>query len=186
MLFCSYECGGRPASPMTDYEVPECNSGHLLSSHHNTKATDSTSLVVCNNIINNNNNSIIVNSFAKESHNNRAHIHHDRRSYDTDKDDDVEEGENSGGDDDTAEYERAECDPAAIELSDLRWVSTLGVGGFGRVELVTAGKNNNTAFALKKMKKAEVRELFFLHIFCKYSPCILSHFHNVKIKGTFS
>ena len=43
-----------------------------------------------------------------------------------------------------------------LQLGDLQWVGTLGVGGFGRVELVTAGNNNNHAFALKKMKKAEV------------------------------
>lgn len=43
-----------------------------------------------------------------------------------------------------------------LELDDLAWVGTLGIGGFGRVELVTAGQNNNLTFALKKMKKIEV------------------------------
>ena len=43
-----------------------------------------------------------------------------------------------------------------LSLKSLKWIATLGVGGFGRVELVTAGPNNNVAFALKKMKKNEV------------------------------
>ena len=43
-----------------------------------------------------------------------------------------------------------------LSLRNLKWIATLGVGGFGRVELVTAGHNNNLAFALKKMKKNEV------------------------------
>ena len=43
-----------------------------------------------------------------------------------------------------------------LRLDQLSWVGTLGIGGFGRVELVTAGENNNMAFALKKMKKNEV------------------------------
>ena len=48
-----------------------------------------------------------------------------------------------------------------LRLTDLQWVGTLGVGNFGRVELVTApvGKNGLQAFALKKMKKAEVKLL---------------------------
>ena len=43
-----------------------------------------------------------------------------------------------------------------VTLKNLKWVATLGVGGFGRVELVTVGNNRNNAFALKKMKKSEV------------------------------
>ena len=43
-----------------------------------------------------------------------------------------------------------------VTLKSLRWIATLGVGGFGRVELVTVGQNSNKAFALKKMKKSEV------------------------------
>lgn len=42
-----------------------------------------------------------------------------------------------------------------LRLDELCWVGTLGVGGFGRVELVTA---NNRAFALKKMKKIEIKD----------------------------
>jgi len=45
--------------------------------------------------------------------------------------------------------------PHEVSLEDLTWVATLGVGGFGRVELVTAG-GNKIPFALKKMKKNEV------------------------------
>jgi len=47
---------------------------------------------------------------------------------------------------------------AHLQLSQLHWVGTLGIGGFGRVELVTAGVNNNKTFALKKMKKIEIQE----------------------------
>ena len=47
---------------------------------------------------------------------------------------------------------------ADVTLKSLRWIATLGVGGFGRVELVTVGQNSNKAFALKKMKKSEVTE----------------------------
>ena len=45
-----------------------------------------------------------------------------------------------------------------LRLTDLQWVGTLGVGNFGRVDLVTAplGNKGIRAFALKKMKKAEV------------------------------
>lgn len=45
-----------------------------------------------------------------------------------------------------------------LQLEDLSWVGTLGIGGFGRVELVTAGENNNTTFALKKLKKIEIKD----------------------------
>jgi len=43
-----------------------------------------------------------------------------------------------------------------VNLADLVFVNTLGIGGFGRVELVTAGQNNNFTFALKKLKKIEI------------------------------
>jgi hypothetical protein len=45
-----------------------------------------------------------------------------------------------------------------LELTQLHWVGTLGIGGFGRVELVTSGINNNQTYALKKMKKVEIQE----------------------------
>ena len=47
--------------------------------------------------------------------------------------------------------------PSTVTLESLTWVATLGVGGFGRVELVTG--NNNRPFALKKMKKNEVNSI---------------------------
>ncbi|XP_015785761.1 cGMP-dependent protein kinase 1 isoform X1 [Tetranychus urticae] len=45
-----------------------------------------------------------------------------------------------------------------INLCDLRVVSTLGVGGFGRVELVTLVNDSDRSFALKVMKKAQIVE----------------------------
>lgn len=57
-------------------------------------------------------------------------------------------------------YNRSKSAPelgaANVQLADLNWIATLGVGGFGRVELVTAGDNNNESFALKKMKKSDI------------------------------
>ena len=47
----------------------------------------------------------------------------------------------------------------SLTLKSLKWIATLGVGGFGRVELVTAGPSHDVAFALKKMKKNEVRSV---------------------------
>ena len=61
-----------------------------------------------------------------------------------------QKADSSGG----REHSAAEIDE--LQLSQLHWVGTLGIGGFGRVELVTAGLNNNQTFALKKMKKVEV------------------------------
>jgi len=47
----------------------------------------------------------------------------------------------------------------ALKLSDLRIIATLGVGGFGRVELVMiAGDGKNRSFALKQMKKSQIVE----------------------------
>ncbi|XP_054723971.1 cGMP-dependent protein kinase, isozyme 2 forms cD4/T1/T3A/T3B-like isoform X2 [Uloborus diversus] len=45
-----------------------------------------------------------------------------------------------------------------IRLSDLRIVATLGVGGFGRVELVQLNNDTSRSFALKVMKKAQIVE----------------------------
>ena len=39
---------------------------------------------------------------------------------------------------------------------DLRVVATLGVGGFGRVELVQIGNDHSRSFALKQMKKVQI------------------------------
>jgi len=47
----------------------------------------------------------------------------------------------------------------SLKLSDLRIIATLGVGGFGRVELVMiAGDTKQRSFALKQMKKAQIVE----------------------------
>ncbi|KAK5641360.1 hypothetical protein RI129_009907 [Pyrocoelia pectoralis] len=45
-----------------------------------------------------------------------------------------------------------------VRLSDLRIIATLGVGGFGRVELVQISGDSSRAFALKQMKKAQIVE----------------------------
>ncbi len=45
-----------------------------------------------------------------------------------------------------------------IQLIHLRKVATLGVGGFGRVELVTLATDQTKSFALKVMKKAQIVE----------------------------
>lgn len=46
-----------------------------------------------------------------------------------------------------------------LKLNDLRIIATLGVGGFGRVELVQiAGDVKKRSFALKQMKKAQIVE----------------------------
>jgi len=47
--------------------------------------------------------------------------------------------------------------PDSVTMESLTWVATLGVGGYGRVELVTAGINR-TPFALKKMKKSQIQD----------------------------
>lgn len=44
----------------------------------------------------------------------------------------------------------------AVRLTDLRVLATLGVGGFGRVELVQIQGDANRSFALKQMKKSQV------------------------------
>jgi len=47
---------------------------------------------------------------------------------------------------------------AQVQLSDLRVITTLGVGGFGRVELVQIGNDASRSFALKQMKKSLIVE----------------------------
>lgn len=47
---------------------------------------------------------------------------------------------------------------ADIELKDLKRVKTIGVGGFGRVDLVQHTKKTNLTFALKYLKKADMVE----------------------------
>ncbi|XP_066589420.1 cGMP-dependent protein kinase, isozyme 2 forms cD5/T2 isoform X3 [Prorops nasuta] len=45
-----------------------------------------------------------------------------------------------------------------LRLQDLRHLATLGVGGFGRVELVQIAGDHSRSFALKQMKKAQIVE----------------------------
>lgn len=47
---------------------------------------------------------------------------------------------------------------SSVTLSDLRVLSTLGVGGFGRVELVQLHGDSSRSFALKQMKKSQIVE----------------------------
>jgi hypothetical protein len=46
-----------------------------------------------------------------------------------------------------------------VKLTDLRILATLGVGGFGRVELVQIVGDPTKSFALKQMKKSQVQHL---------------------------
>ncbi|XP_060517416.1 cGMP-dependent protein kinase 1-like [Cylas formicarius] len=52
--------------------------------------------------------------------------------------------------------EEAKAEYQDIGLSDLKILKTLGVGGFGRVELVQHKKKKDLVFALKYLKKIEV------------------------------
>lgn len=45
-----------------------------------------------------------------------------------------------------------------IQLSDMNILSTLGMGGFGRVDLVTLGNDKTKSYALKVMKKFQIVE----------------------------
>ncbi|XP_076067395.1 cGMP-dependent protein kinase for isoform X2 [Oratosquilla oratoria] len=45
-----------------------------------------------------------------------------------------------------------------VSLKDLRRIATLGVGGFGRVELVQIAGDSHRSFALKQMKKSQIVE----------------------------
>lgn len=45
-----------------------------------------------------------------------------------------------------------------VKLTDLRVLATLGVGGFGRVELVQIHSDQTRSFALKQMKKSQIVE----------------------------
>ncbi|XP_045138228.1 cGMP-dependent protein kinase, isozyme 2 forms cD4/T1/T3A/T3B-like isoform X5 [Portunus trituberculatus] len=47
---------------------------------------------------------------------------------------------------------------SSVELADLRKIATLGVGGFGRVELVQIAGDSSRSFALKQMKKSQIVE----------------------------
>ena len=66
-----------------------------------------------------------------------------------------ESSESSSHQDSDSDGQEEEFSPNSVTLESLAWVATLGVGGYGRVELVTSGINK-IPFALKKMKKNEV------------------------------
>lgn len=46
----------------------------------------------------------------------------------------------------------------------MRIITTLGVGGFGRVELVQIAHDPSRSFALKQMKKSQVGEVDYFKI----------------------
>ncbi|XP_057665842.1 cGMP-dependent protein kinase, isozyme 2 forms cD4/T1/T3A/T3B isoform X3 [Diorhabda carinulata] len=60
--------------------------------------------------------------------------------------------------DDNIERRRANHEYEGVELSDLTILTTLGVGGFGRVELVQIKGRPSRSYALKQMKKAQIVE----------------------------
>lgn len=61
-------------------------------------------------------------------------------------------------DEDASFRKKANEEFSDVRLSDLRIVTTLGVGGFGRVELVQLNNDSSKSFALKVMKKAQIVE----------------------------
>ncbi|XP_053983124.1 cGMP-dependent protein kinase, isozyme 2 forms cD4/T1/T3A/T3B isoform X1 [Hylaeus volcanicus] len=60
--------------------------------------------------------------------------------------------------DEQAEGRRLNEEFRDLKLQDLRPLTTLGVGGFGRVELVQIAGDSTRSFALKQMKKAQIVE----------------------------
>jgi len=54
-----------------------------------------------------------------------------------------------------------------LKLSDLQVLATLGVGGFGRVELVQVNNDTTRSFALKQMKKSQVSTAY-IYIVCYF------------------
>ncbi|XP_059479855.1 cGMP-dependent protein kinase, isozyme 2 forms cD4/T1/T3A/T3B isoform X1 [Neocloeon triangulifer] len=60
--------------------------------------------------------------------------------------------------DEVVERRRINEEFKEVRLQDLRIIATLGVGGFGRVELVQIMGDHNRSFALKQMKKAQIVE----------------------------
>jgi len=65
--------------------------------------------------------------------------------------------QSSSHQDSDSDGQEEEFSPNSVTLESLAWVATLGVGGYGRVELVTSGINK-IPFALKKMKKNEIQD----------------------------
>ncbi|KAM8716277.1 hypothetical protein ACLKA7_003201 [Drosophila subpalustris] len=61
-------------------------------------------------------------------------------------------------DDDAMERRKINEEFRDLNLTDLRVIATLGVGGFGRVELVQTNGDSSRSFALKQMKKSQIVE----------------------------
>ncbi|XP_055386693.1 cGMP-dependent protein kinase, isozyme 2 forms cD4/T1/T3A/T3B isoform X3 [Condylostylus longicornis] len=61
-------------------------------------------------------------------------------------------------DEGTVERKKINEEFSDVRLTDLRVIATLGVGGFGRVELVQMHSDQTRSFALKQMKKAQIVE----------------------------
>ncbi|XP_013422046.1 cGMP-dependent protein kinase 1 [Lingula anatina] len=60
--------------------------------------------------------------------------------------------------DETDSSEKTDNEFAKLRLNDLSVLSTLGVGGFGRVELVQISNDTKRTFALKQLKKHHIVE----------------------------
>jgi hypothetical protein len=58
-----------------------------------------------------------------------------------------------------------------VKLTDLRILATLGVGGFGRVELVQIAGDPTRSFALKQMKKSQVLTYLLIYLV----TCLLTY-----------
>ncbi|XP_037960243.1 cGMP-dependent protein kinase, isozyme 2 forms cD5/T2 [Teleopsis dalmanni] len=70
----------------------------------------------------------------------------------------LDEIKNRYDDEGTLERTRINEEFRDVKLTDLRRIATLGIGGFGRVELVQINSDNSRSFALKQMKKSQIVE----------------------------
>lgn len=66
----------------------------------------------------------------------------------------------------------------SLKLSDLQVLATLGVGGFGRVELVQVNNDSTRSFALKQMKKSQVSTVI---LYSLYYNVLNSSIYNLII-----
>jgi hypothetical protein len=76
-------------------------------------------------------------------------------------------------------YGRLDEQFGSVQLKDLRVITTLGVGGFGRVELVAMAGDGARSFALKQMKKSQVSgrvcHITYIHSATKLSSLAVSN-----------
>lgn len=70
----------------------------------------------------------------------------------------LDEIKNRYNDDAVSERKKIYEEFRDVRLTDLRVIATLGVGGFGRVELVQLAQDKARSFALKQMKKSQIVE----------------------------